>query len=253
MPPITTLLARALAAVDPADETSWTHDDQVRVDVVNEHLAILGSPPITRQEIIDAAPTFTRLTAPAFRASLAAAEAAARAALEEASPLAPKAGNGPPSPSLTSEATAPTAAPRPALVAVLALPLAQLFASPELLSQAIVQIDVRCQELIASRRAIDSELVQLGQKAELCSRQLDRLNPRTDPSDGIRAYLARQAVTRESRRARALAFSAQGTTAKEVAATLLGPSQLDAAMSRRKPALGSGRPNRSPLDGNSNG
>lgn len=241
-PTISAALALALAAVDIKNENHWTTDGQVRVDVVNAALQARGAPHVTRQDIIDAAPMFTRATAAEFQAQVETLRGEAEAALHAASPLGSMAGPASTSNPTPPAADAPTVAPRAALMAVLDVPLAQLFTSPDLLRQAVHEIDVRSQALVAQRREIEAELAALSAKADLCSRQLDRIAPRIQDDGGIQAYLKQQRATRAQRRDRALAFTAQGTTAKDVAATLLGPSMLDASMSRRKPGFGTLRP-----------
>jgi len=66
MTQLSPLLAAALASLDTTNDGHWTNDGQARVDVVNAELANLGGDTVTRQDIIDGAPLFTRETAPAM-------------------------------------------------------------------------------------------------------------------------------------------------------------------------------------------
>lgn len=232
MSPISPLLASALALVDPTNDAHWTNDGQVRVDVVNG-LMPEGSLPLTRQDIIDAAPNFTRATALDHRAKVEASQAEASSALQRASPFAHTAGISPASNLPPPAAGAPTAQSTPPTASVLGLPLPQLLASAELLDRGIRELDDQAAALARQRAAIDQELRQIGARSELLSRARDRISSRTDPAEGIAAYLKRSAESREIRRRRAIAFAEAGTTAKDVADVTRGPSQLDAAMARR--------------------
>jgi hypothetical protein len=225
-------LAVALASVDPSNDGHWTMDGQVKVDVVCEVLAKLGVAPVTRQDIISAAPTFTRTTAPEFIKFYEGELDAAEKAMHKSSPMATKPA-APAAPAQEAQAAKPS---------VLSTPLPKLLASPELLRDAIVELDAKSQELIIARRKLDEELSSIAAKAEFCARALSRIEPKENPSDGIQAYLAQQRKVREARIGRTRQFIEAGVKPTDLVAELAGPSKLDSAMSRRKAPLGAGRP-----------
>ena len=282
MTQLTAHLAAALASLDSTNDNHWTNDGQARVDVVNASLSGMDAESVTRQDIIDGAPLFTRETHPQFvteyQAAIPAAldpvksqerppappapPAQASAPAPAASPAAPAASSPPASdhslPPLGTPQGAPTAAtlatialdpatgPDPVLGemegSALDVPLAQLMRSVPMLDAAVAEINERTQAIIHERERLNAELKELYQKSELCVRQLQRIRPKDDPNDGVKAYLAASQRAREERGRRAQAFIKAGTTAKDVAAQLRPGSPIDAAMGQRKAAPGTTRP-----------
>tara|TARA_R110000851_G_scaffold268071_2_gene420686 strand:+ start:16413 stop:17270 length:858 start_codon:yes stop_codon:yes gene_type:complete len=275
MQQLNNLLAVALMRLDPTSDDHWTSDGQARVDVVNASLATLGGDSVTRQDIIDGAPTFTRETAPALIA--AAKEAAAPVIPPAGAPPAPE--GAPPAPPAASpaapEPSAPPAsdsslpplgtptgaptAPAPATLADIALdgkggeidglqgsaldvPIVDLMRSVPMLDAAVAEINERSAAIVKERERLAEELKELYAKSELCVRQLTRIRPKDDPNDAVKAYLAQSQRSREERGRRAKAFIAQGTTAQDVAAELRGGSKIDQALKQRGAVPGSTRP-----------
>jgi len=278
---LTAHLAAALASLDPTSNDHWTNDGQARVDVVNAALSTMDAESVTRQDIIDGAPLFTRESAAQFgeeyRANVpvalqplterppappappaldpGAAPAAPPAAPDAQAPAAPDSSlpplgtphGAPPSPTLATVHLDPaTGGPDPMLGecegSALDVPLAELMRSVPMLDAAVAEINERTQALIHARERLNAELQELYAKSELCVRQLQRIRPKDDPNNGVRAYLAASQRAREERGRRAQAFIRSGTTAKDVAAQLRTGSQLDAALGQRKPAPGTTRP-----------
>jgi len=280
---LTNALAAALASLDPTDDGHWTNDGQARVDVVNAELAKMDAETVTRQDIIDGAPLFTREAAPAmqaeYRATAGPLDPLTPATPAPAAPAAPTAAPAPQTPppsdhSLpplggdTRPPAPPTAPPTLANVkldptpkvpegllgemegSALDVPLHELMRSVPMLEAAVAEINITSAAIVAERTALAEKLKELYAKSELCVRQLGRIKPKDDPTDGVRSYLAASAKAREERARRAQVFVKAGTTANDVAAQMRTGSALDAALSQRRPVPGSTRPSvRIPVGG----
>ena len=239
-------LFAALATLDTANDDHWTADGQARVDVVS---AAAGKA-LARQDIIDAAPTFTRQTATEllveYRATVGELPTAAPTAPQSPEAPAPL-DTRPPAPEATlGDLGRPPAppAPSPPCESAVDLPMGQLMASVPLLEQAIRELDEQSQAKLHEQRALGVELKGLYAKSDLCAKQLARLKPKDNPANDVQTYLRRSQEARQERVRRAQAFVKAGTTPGDVRKQLATASPLDAAMSQRKPAAGSTRPAR---------
>lgn len=220
-------IKQALAHLDPANDDHWTADGLPRMDALVDMTA---DPSITRKLVTDADPQLTR-----------------DVALERASG---DDGDAQSTPSLLEQPLVePVAVPDGG---VLAMPLGQVLADPDLTSAALDEIAAKMQAAIVRRRVVEDELAQLGAKNEMLKRVLIR-HERSNPSKGrgtpVQDYLARQREAREEKARRRQAFIDAGMSTKDIIDILRPGSKLDVAMSRRKPALGASRPEPRPLVG----
>mgnify|MGYP003636534515 CR=1 FL=1 len=254
----------ALTRLDVTDAEHWTADGQPRVDVVSK---LKGGDPLTRQEIIDIAPTFTQGTAPELIAAYLADEqvtperarelrdAAVARAAAEAPPAAPAGkppgipqSNLPPAGTTLANLTEKPAEPEPFVLEedqrAVDLPIAQVMQSRELMELALVEIDADSQALIKEKAEIQEEMRRLSAKAVLVSTRLSRWkkNHPVEATTEIQDYLKRSAKNREERARRTRKFVDAGVNPKDVADELRGASKIDVALGQRKPAPGSTRP-----------
>lgn len=198
----------ALARLDPEDDSHWTSDGMPLVGAVAE---ISGRRDIRRQDLIDADPAMTRDVARERRA------AAAKIQDDK-----PNAQNG-----RASD-----------------LPILSVLASLELTEKALREAEAEIAETFKRRREADDALQSANRRVEILSRNLDRMQ-RLDPDRAmqpIRDYLARQTETRELRASKAKAIISSGVSLADIVEQLSPGSKLDRAMNRRRPAIGSQRP-----------
>ena len=219
-------LIAALNQLDPGNEEHWTADGQARVEVVSELLIARGLGPVQRQNIIDAAPTFTRDSA---------------AAEEPAAPPGPAAAPTHPEP--------PPAVPGPARSSLLPegkkacdLPVAEVYASYELLELALMEMSDESQVLIKARGEIDEKLKALHLKSDRATRRLIQIKPKEDSSLAIRAYLESANKAKVDKVARTRAFMQANVKPADVISEMLPGSKLDQVMRQRGAKPGETRP-----------
>lgn len=253
-------ITEALAHLDPDRDEDWTADGQPRVDVVS---SLVGAP-VHRQQIIDAAPNFTRtfardsLTPPAEETPgtlhvQAEIPAGSAAALEQQLAEGALDDNGAPAdehtPSPESKGPEVTVDVKARVEvdvdddAIFRMPLETVLSSAELTDRAWREIERRINRWRQRRDEAQAQIDKLNVQAEFLSRHRDaRL--KSDPNafqKNVEAYLERGNQQRAERAARAQAFVASGTTARDVVELLQPGSRIDRAMSR-KTGFGTKRP-----------
>ncbi len=231
---MTTNIQHALRALDPDNDGHWTDDGLPRVDAV----AVLAGEKVTRKQITNTDPEFTRERAELDRNDAALVpddeddampppeDPVARATVEPV-PAADYSGE-----SLEDD-----------IDDVLNQPVPQVFGDPTLTQKALIALE---EKLLANQKrkaAVELEARQLNEKIRLCTRQMTQhqRNGRIPQEKPIQDYLRRQKENREERARRAAIFIEAGTTAADVAKQLQGGSDLDRAMARKR-ARGTQRP-----------
>lgn len=226
----------ALLNLDFEDDDLWTDDGLPRVGAVAEQLGRK----VTRQEVTDAAPGFTREVAAQMAAEETDEEEADEEELdeEEADEEAPEYGEDHED-SLTEQVS-------PA--AVLKMDPRVVLSSRELTEIAWREANRRAEKAREEMDAAKAEMLTWSNKAELLDRQLQRLTV-SDTGKGqreIKEYLKRSQEARAERTMRARRFIEAGTNAKDVSEALSTTSKLDRAMERRR-GRGGQRPERAPI------
>lgn len=245
----------ALAQLDPQDDEHWTMDGLPRVDAV---AVLSGYDEVTRKEITDAAPGLTRdtpLPVPMPPVAAPTAGTQPQSQQPQASQPAPQVRQPPPLPQVpkvTEDVEDVVGEPVGDPDAVLDMPIGDVLSDYALVRSAIEAIDRKANEKLREKQQIEDELKQLWAKNELLQRAVvrhEQRDPSLRKSQAIRNYLESQHEARAVRASRARRFIDAGTTAADVADQLRGASKLDAAMSKRKPALGARRPAPRPIVG----
>ncbi len=243
--------------LDPTNDELWTADGLPKVEVVQKGL---GHDEITRKDITNAAPTFSRETQ-----RIARDEAAKAAAPEPASGKQPVVADGArdekpiaaaPEPDVTDEAPQPSE-PEPAV--------AKVDPDPKLVAESPVDDkglpeDQPELDRLEGELAVKTVLMNDAQKkatiartlADTLSNEVNTLNRRIDAlikhdpnanTSGVRAYLKQQHKNREERAAGIKRFVAATSMDPRDVSKALGPAPIDAAMRARKPSRGAARPN----------
>lgn len=230
----------ALKMLDPQNDDHWTAQGTPRVGAVSELVGV----EVSREEITNAAPSFTRKAA---SDSFVDPDTIDEPSIAEAGDKGADDGGGVP------EAVADVKRPAPSPVSmieaenvpkdsVLALPFNEVMKDHVKLNRASEELAKMHFDLVQQRNAIDERIKAVADKSEVVSIVLSRVNPKDNTSENIRTFLESQKVARLQKAERAMAFIASGTSAGDVAAALNPKSKIDQAMSGRKPPLGSKRP-----------
>lgn len=232
-------IVAALAQLDPLDDDQWTTDGAPRVDAVEKIL----NKDIKRQDIIDAAPHFSR-------------ETAGQLPEDDDAQAGDVQGEGSQEVTTTEETPAVVDEDDDELeflldedddefVDTLTMTQDEILADPELLELYIIQAGDKFNELVQMQERIKGELKLWSERQQIAERILSRKYPghgKKNTSEVIRQYLDAQVEAREKRAAAATAFIMGGTNPADVAKALAGASALDKAMSQRKAKPGSTRP-----------
>lgn len=254
-----TTITEALAQLDHTNDEHWTADGQPRIDVVK---AIVGHT-VTRQEIVDAAPDFSRAVAEAAAQAEAGDEDADQLtdgegdevdgedggdelatdddALgededdgEEPAGDEPDAAEGDP----TTNADPGDEAIEFPEGAVLRMPLERVLRSKELTERAFREVEAALGREAVIKRACDARIERLNSFAEILTRYMQRQD-RDDHGSGtqknIAAYLDRANESRARRMNAAHRFIRGGTTERDVAEATRVAAPVDAARNMRRP------------------
>lgn len=250
-------LATALRTLDFTNDDHWTSDGLPRMDVIAE---LTEDSTLTRKAVTEFAPDFSRA---------AAAEAADEAPLEGEPEAAPE--ETEPEPEVESEEDEEGEDGEDEeeesdeedgddeeddegeeeeeyeddVVDVLAMPIGDVLASPELTALATEAVDEEIAEALAAKKEAEATLQQLNAKCELLKRQTiqhERNRPAGEKTTGVQAFLRAQAESRARRAENAQRFIDAGTTPREVADAIRGGSQLDNVMGQRGKGRGARRP-----------
>lgn len=245
-------IAKALELLDLEEDAHWTSGGLPLVDAVS---AIMDKP-VTRQEITDAAPEFTREMAIANAEAEAAQDAEEVPAADDADASATSDADTVDEPEAAAEGREQESPERELETKpqgelgdddVLKMPMHVVLASRELTERAFAVINAGLAEATAVKNEAVDRIRVLSLKCDMLSRHMERMEKR-DPNHAmapIQQYLRRSATAREERAARARKFVEAGTSAKDVADLIRGGSKLDKAM-ERKTARGAQRPSREP-------
>jgi len=233
-------LRQALDQLDPANDEHWTADGLPRMDAL---VAILGDATITRAAVTAAAPGLNRTTA-AGQADLALGMETEAEVEADVAPEQDADGAGDAEPQAGADRE-PEGADDGEPVAVLDMPLPVVLQDPALIREALVALDVRNQENVREKKALEQRMASDGRSVSILERALvgHERNRKNDPkAKPIRDYLKAQTAARAERAERTKAFLSANVDPRDVAKQLRGASPLDAAMSARKAVPGSTRP-----------
>lgn len=211
-------IQQALTQLDPTNDDHWTADGLPRMDVVE---GIVGDTKIKRKDVTDAAPKFTRESAQAALEPAASAEEATAADEPE-------------------EATDAEHDP----FAILNMGPADFCQNEATMLSFRADAEIVMNVFIAEKKAFEEKIKAVGRACQMVDRLLTRINnakPQADTAE-VRAYLEMQAKTRAAIAERTRAFMEEGIDPARLARALQGKSQLDLALSQRKPKPGSTRP-----------
>lgn len=268
------LITQALSQLDPADNAHWTADGMPRMDVVEK---LVGDSSITRKNVTDAAPDFTRDTATELAALEAMAQKEKAEAEAEVKPeVAEKPIEAPiieqptePAPEPTSECASGACSLSEAVAAddpvkalgelseaqevyILDMPLPEVCSTLEGMEAWQIEANVLSVNWQKEKSVLDTRINKLAKlSASITARQQRmRMNEPNHDTAPIRAYLKRQAEVREQRAKRAQAFIDRGINQGDLTALISGKAKIDIALNQRKPAPGSTRPSpRMPVRG----
>ena len=232
-------IEQALQTLDKDADDHWTSDGMPRVDAVTNALGR----DVTRKEITEAAPTFTRADA---RRAASVEEVPLVSVGESPDPASTPAAPAPASPAGGGDADW-DAGDVEVLDEVVGLDVQTVFNDLELVYRAIKEFNR--QSLILGRRRdrANVKLKDVGRRSALLEKAKIHLEKAAGIKPGqvdIRAYLERQKEVRAERARKAQAFIEAGTTAEAVREQLAGPSKIDAALRQRQAGRGSKRPTR---------
>lgn len=256
-------IVEALGTLDPANDEQWTADGLPRMDVIEE---LVGDKSITRADVTNAAPDFTRETAAAASEPNTDPETDADADADaepepEANPEVDAEGDGEKQSFLNKllggekdepaddADTEPEVAPEPE-----AEPEPEVAPEPNpeenkpTMQDLMVERDEKAQEMLKAQGAQEKAKKvadDLADEVNHLNRRIDMLE-KADPNHGtagVRAYLDQQNKNRLER-ARGLTkfIETTGIHPKDVAAATDPKAPIDRAMGVRKPARGSARP-----------
>ncbi|MCK5612907.1 hypothetical protein KAR91_64130 [Candidatus Pacearchaeota archaeon] len=239
-------ILEALSQLDPQNDDHWTANGSPRMDAIEE---LIGDSSVTRADVTNAAPEFSREVA--LAAAAAAPEGEPDPAPEgegEGEPDPAPEGEGEPDPAPEGEGSGddepesePTSEPEaPASEPEIQASREELEAEREKLTKDMLEAQGAQKE--AKKIADD-----LANQVNNLNRKLDMMN-KADPNHGtagIRAYLKQQNINRMARAAGLTKFIKEtGVHPKDVAGATDPKAPIDRAMNARKPARGSVRPNR---------
>lgn len=211
-------IATALTKLDPKNDDHWTSDGAPLVGAVSD----LVGRPVTRKEIVDAAPQLTRESV----AAAGAPDAQKREGDSEGETgLSAGPDDSQPDPENYE-------APLPAPID----PIESARAEAAALERESAAITRQIEDLRRQREQIDRRHAAVVQRIDAAETDRDRYD------DTIGAYLRNQSRMRAEKAARINDVLPPGLTPAQVAAALDGRSRLDAAMSSRKPGFGAARP-----------
>lgn len=233
-------LNKALSQLDPNNEGHWTSDGLPRVDVVAR---ISGNSVLTRRDINDAAPDFTRDSL----------QDDARPDLEEDEAPAPIA-EGEDQEEKEEVEEKPKVDVKPLASAFIEItdetklldeaPMAQILSSEDLCNRALEEVDERCQVLLKDQKDIAAELHNLGNVGRVLTKRIE-LAKKADPnrtSREIQEVIRRGNEERVKKAKKLQQFLSEGTSAQEVLAAANPVSKLDQSLNARKTGFGHGRP-----------
>ncbi len=251
-------IKEALAKLDSADDNHWTNDGMPRMDVLQK---LTESPDLSRTEVTNAAPDFSR-------ASVIAAEAPAPSTEEdnvEASAAPSEASSPPEAPAeVMVEAAEPAAEPdvvameaTPEQMAMVATDLSEIAASapekpvsaPETKLEALqAALAVHTDAMNAAdgiKKDAVKAFLEASDQVNALNRQIETIE-KADPhaaTAGIRDYIAMQNKIRLDKAGRAAAFLGNsGAKPGDIAKALEVRSALDKAHLGRKAPRGTVRP-----------
>lgn len=220
-------IKEALSTLDPGDDSQWTNEGLPRIDVVAN---LTGDKSLKRPDITSVAPQFNR-----------------EAAVKSKTELDPN-GDEPPATDDSFEANVESKGTLPEdeveVGDVLHLDSDTVTSDPELLALYIAQAGEKLNDLVRMGEEIKKSIEIWSHRSAMAERIMQKKYPqrRESHSDTIKQYLKQQADHRERQALNMQRFLQAGTTPGEVIKGMQTASPLDAAMSHRKPALGSTRP-----------
>jgi len=226
-------IKQALAAMDPNDPEQWNRDGLPRVETV----IMLSGQTVTRKEINEAWPEFTRATL-----------------MEEKTPAQPVQVPAPepvPPPEDEQPAEQDTEVKNIGGVMVeindpevMALPFNHVASDLSLLERALNEFQRQYDQVSGIKKLLDSFLADIGTRSAVLSARKLKLESRDkkNPAQDIQAYIHCQQEIRNKRLRAAREFLQAGTNAQDLKAAMESRSKLDQAMSGRKPPMGAKRP-----------
>ncbi len=234
----------ALAGLDPSDDEMWTGQDLPRIDVMRH---MVKNPELTRKDITEANPEFTRRTAADAVVPDASEEDANVSTLsdteteaEASEEVMVKASDPRQAEGSTAAPEVIVDAPKPAPVQVPSATsqMETLKAALELHTQAMTQAQQIKAEADKAARAASNEVNALNRKID----SLTIHDPQAATA-GIRDYIKSQGEQRALKAQRVQEFMGKsGASPQAVAKALEVRSPLDKAMHGRKPPRGTQRP-----------
>lgn len=226
----------ALYRLDPANDEHWTADNQPTVAAVRE---LTGNPNLTRQEITEADPEFSRQKlADSVERARETREATEAAAAETAAALSP-----PPPPESEDEPD-----DQPARFDLDSVPIAQVLSNRALCEQAAAELTLRTQEAVRARDDAVKLIAHLGRIGAIVDARLAafrKVKGQDDQAERM-AVIARSNEVRMARHERTQE-ALGGLSLKTLTKALSNRSPIDMAMMTRKPQLGANRPGVRPL------
>lgn len=226
-------IVEALGQLDPSNDEHWTADGLPRMDVVE---GIVGDKGITRQQVTQAKPGFSRAAALAA-AALAAAQQPAQAQgtqgnTEQGTQAAPAAAQPP---ATTEQDTGNAASDEAEQPEVADSDDSAVAEAREKLADAQTALE----EITATKNKVDAEHAAQLAEVDKLTLELEAVQGKETVGDAIQGYLARQRKNLEERAERMRAISQSGVNLGELARKLKAP--IDSAMSR-KTSRGTQRP-----------
>ena len=216
-------ITQALAQLDPANESQWTSDGLPRVEAVVE----LVGHDVTRKQITDAAPTFSR--------SVPVPGGSDTAPQEQEPEFVP----GPPIDYVPDDADVGKVAPQDDACGM--TPEAITRAGPVVIDRLLAEFERQAVVLARRREQATKALKELGMRSAFFNKIKDRL-PQKKDDKSVQAYLAKQKEVRAERAEKAKAFVEAGTTPQAVMDVVDSRAKIDKAMAGRKPGRGATRP-----------
>lgn len=218
----------ALGQLDPNNDEHWTADGLPRMDVIE---GIVGDKAITRQQVTQAKPGFSRAAALAATQQPAQAQGS-QGSTEQGTQAAPAAAQPPATTDPDPEQPAPDETEQPEVADSDDSDVAE---AREKLADAKTALE----ELAAIKAKVDAEHAAQLAEVDKLTLELEELQGKETVGDAIQGYLAQQRRNLEERAQRMRAIKESGVNLGELTRNLKSP--IDSAMSR-KTARGTQRP-----------
>lgn len=221
-------IVEALGQLDPSNDEHWTADGLPRMDVVE---GIVGDKGITRQQVTQAKPGFSRAAALAAAQQPAQAQGA-QGNTEQGTQAAPAAAQPP---ATTEQDTGNATSDETEQPEVADSDDSAVAEAREKLADAQTALE----EITATKSKVDAEHAAQLAEVDKLTLELEAVQGKETVGDAIQGYLARQRQNLEERAERMRAIKESGVNLGELTRNLKAP--IDSAMSR-KTSRGTQRP-----------